>query len=203
MKRVYRITLVVEHEFDRKATRAAKDAKRDLELEANRRGWVFVRASITNRAKPERMPPEPSPEKVYEEIAQGQALTELREIATDMAFILGNVKKPRVEFAPNRWCDGKFTYNAAHAHIQANVRWVRGPRAGRKIPKGLICISARKIVKFPRERWPWLMAHEIMHVRMPGGSHRRAKFGPAVDKLLADYAAFKEGYLIEPQEASA
>ena len=41
------------------------------------------------------------------------------------------------------------------------------------------------------EKWPWLMAHEIMHVRMPGGSHKRASFRENVDALLKKYEVMK------------
>ncbi len=195
MKRAYRITIVIEREFQRKATREAKgDCARFVHILNASSVWKVVSSRITNRAKPERIPrtrPEPNPASVFEEIGQGQALAELREIAADVGRLLGNVKKPRVEFAPNRWCKGGFSYIVAHTHTH-DARWSRNPefageRAGRKIPKGLICINRRKIVRYPHERWAWLMAHEVMHIRMPGGSHRRAKFETGAALLLSRY----------------
>ncbi len=197
MKRIYRVTLVLERTFDRTATGEAKDITGRVGAFAFERGWGLAEHRITNRARSDRKPcdVEPDPARIEEDIAAGQALATLREIASDMAAILGNVKKPRVEYAPNRWCNGKFTYNVAHAHIQNGVRWIRGPRKGRKIPKGLICISRRKLLKgigaAAPEMWPWLIAHELMHVRMPGGSHKRAKFNENADDLLRHYAASK------------
>lgn len=201
MKRLYRITVVIEHEFGRKATRevrAAKDRLMRCAIGPGLYGWTMIRASVSSSAKTERKTPtpKPNPEREAMDLWYEVALKELRAIAADMAAILGNVKKPRIEYAPNRWCDGKFTHNTAHAHIHNNVRWVRdrslaGKRAGRKIPKGLICISKRNLRRMDTRRFPWLMAHEIMHVRMPGGSHRRAKFNENADDLLATYYRVK------------
>ena len=193
MKRVYRVTLVLERTFDRTATGEAKDITGRVGAFAFERGWGLAEHRITNRAKSERKPHEvePDPAQVEEDIAAGQALAMLREIAADMASILGNVKKPRVEYAPNRWCDGRFSHNVCHAHNVNGVRWVRGPRAGRKIPKGLICFSRRRLLRgrgwAAPEKWAALMAHELMHVRMPGGSHRRAKFNENAADLLRRY----------------
>ncbi len=193
MKRVYRVTIVIERTFSRKATREAKLAATMVSafVRHSAQGWTVESTRITNRAKSEAKPakpPESSPAVVYEDIAENQALAELREIASDMAALLGNVKRPRVEFAPGPLCDGKFSHNVAHAHNRS-ARWFSGPRAGRRIPKGLICIrrGTRGIGRSDRERWPRLMAHELMHVRMPGGSHNRAAFKAGVDALLARY----------------
>jgi len=196
MKRVYRITLIMEREFGAKATRAAKETRdRMVKIAESQILWSVKRVSITNKAKPERSPPqlrEPEPERLYDEIAKNQMVLGMREIAADLAALLGNVKKPRIEWAPNRWCDGSFGNAIAHSHNQNGVRWIRGPRAGRKVPKGLICLNKRRLIhrsgyySYP-ETWPALMAHEILHLRLPGGSHRRGAFKQAEKELLARY----------------
>lgn len=189
MKRTYRVTVVVERDYERKATGEAKAVRYKLLRAVEETGWSVARTSITNRARPDRKAPDEDPAKVYEEMALGQALATLREIATDMAAILGNVKKPRVYYAPNRWCDGGFTHNTAHAHTKDG--W--SSHARRRVQRGLICISPRHILMSSGKNWPWLMAHEIVHIRMPGGSHRRAKFAAAVDALLKEYESRRGG----------
>ena len=208
MKRTYTISLLVRGTFERKV-KAKREAERLLKSLRVSEPWVKTGTRVVSRAKPERTSPEPDPAMVEEKIAKGQALAELREIAADMAAILSNVKKPRVEWSPNRWCDGG---DRAHVHIQKGVHWIRGPRNGRKIPYGMICINPsyvlgnpkskyvyRRVPRSPRERWPWLIAHELMHLRLPGGSHKRAKFNPAVDDLLVKYGAFKVGAWTPPR----
>src|SRR5437667_5958557 len=202
MKRLYRVTVTVEREFERVATREAKKVAIALGAEAIVRGWTVAKKVVTNRARAERSEREKPIDfgTIWEDVAASQAITTLREIAADMAAILGNVKRPRVEYAPNFWCDGRFTYNTAHAHNVSGVRWSRNltgkyaKYAGRKIPKGLICISRKHLLRMDSEKWPWLMAHEIMHVRMPGGSHKRASFRENVDALLMKYEAMKQDH---------
>ncbi len=199
MKRLYRVTVTVEREYERLARGSAEDIRNRLRLVAEQCGWTFAKAAITNRARAERSERERPIDfgTIWEDVAASQAITTLREIAADMAGILGNVKRPRVEYAPNFWCDGRFTHNTAHAHNVNGVRWSRNltgkyaKYAGRKIPKGLICISRKHLLRMDTEKWPWLMAHEIMHVRMPGGSHKRASFRENVDALLKKYEAMK------------
>jgi hypothetical protein len=209
MKRTYRITLVIEQTFDRKAIGAVDAARGALVLAANGKlapgGWMITKTRISSSVRPERMPPAPrAPDAgvFYDEIANAQALDKLREIGRDMAAILGNVKKPRFEYSPNAWCDGvNAGARTAHAHNQKGVRWVNDParvgkRAGRKIPFGLICLNRRAFLVghySDPANWPELVAHELMHLRMPGGSHGRAKYIKAVGDLVARYADMKGG----------
>ena len=139
MKRLYRITLIAEREFERTATRKAKETRDDLVRFAESRNlWTVKSARISNRAMPERTPKAPTDGETWDSIAAYQAIALMQGIADDMARILGNVKKPRLAWSPNRFCEGASGRRAvAHSHnsIGRKVRYFSGPRKGRVIPQ--------------------------------------------------------------------
>ena len=118
-----------------------------------------------------------------------------------MATVMGNVKTPRLHLYPNRWCM-HYPTNGAHSH-----------NAGRK--KGLICVTPKEVLDtitptvdkarsfrrdeqgnlfpLPRTDPVWLMAHELTHIRMPGGSHNRKAFRDKVKDVQDKYRAWKLG----------
>ncbi len=191
MKRRYRLKIVAEATFERKASVSVRRAKAGA-LRALRASlgpeWALA-GSLSSTAKPARPPP---PKPTTRQLAIDAQLAVLRGILADMALILGNVKRPRLHLSPNRWCGDRPT--GAHAHS-------KGPN------RGLICISPKEVLRtiprapgFPPRTTPdWLMSHELTHIRMPGGSHNRAAFKREVDYLMAHYRAMKAGTWSPPK----
>lgn len=200
MKRRYVVSVAVVAEFDRKATNTAKEAKAHLLAAANALGqpWAIRSAAITSTAKPAK-PPAPAPSPRQQQV--DMQLEVLRGILNDLATVMGNVKTPRLHIYPNRWCMHYPTYGA-HSHSKGRL-------------KGLICVTPKEVLDTitptmdkarsfrideqhnlhpqPRTDPVWLMAHELNHIRMPGGSHNRKAFRDKAKDLEDKYHAWKAG----------
>lgn len=183
MKRVYRVTVVAERTFERKATEQAKAMKALLKKTVEDEIlWTVHRASVTNIAVPSK-PPAPRPSE--RKLAVDAQLETLRGIILDMAAILLNVKRPRLHLFPNKWCEER--PSGAHAHTRG---W----------HKGLVCITAAEVMRTASGRTDaiWLMAHEITHLRYPSGSHNRRVFREGVDYLVTRYKAWRVSRTWQP-----
>ena len=100
-----------------------------------------------------------------------------------MRRILRTVKKPKVYLHPNRWCDSG---NFWAAHVHNSKPWKHSSKFW-KASYGLICLKQKYLLEVSTERLERTMAHEIYHLRMPGGSHKREAFREGVDLLLSLY----------------
>lgn len=200
MNREYQITLTVKGTFKRRPKRSTvkREAERLLKTLRVKEPWAPAGFDVRSRALVEKIPKAADPKKEAAEARKAEVLAELNEIAADLARCLGNVKKPRVRWRLNRWCDGE-GLTRAHVHNEATERFHGAKQKYVLIPKGLVCVNAFWLIDNEEpgftapDKWPYLLAHELMHVRLPGGSHNWAIFDVKVAELLQRYGDLKAG----------
>ncbi len=182
MKRTYTLKVEVEATFGRKVKASSYKAKLLRAIEkVLPEPWELRKASISGKTYSEAKKEEREP--TERQMRLEIKLAEAREIGERMRMILRTVKRPKVYLHPNRWCDSGGFWSA-HVH---NSKPYRYASRFRKAEYGLICLRQKRLLGASTEQIEKTIAHEIYHLRMPGGSHKRESFREGVDLLLSHY----------------